>query len=136
MSTAASVAETTRAARRPLELAGRVCTWLIVVQLAVSGVLLIARPEIVVTTVRHLGYPDYFSPMLGAAKLLAALAIAHPRAGVLAEWAYAGATFDVLAVVVSHAALRDPVGETLAPLAILAVIAASYVAFRERREER
>jgi hypothetical protein len=134
MSTVTST-EAVRVEPRSFELVAKGCTWLLLAQLVVSGLMLIARPGMVLTVVQHLGYPDYFPVMLGVAKLLAALAIAHPRAGLLAEWAYAGATFDVIAVMVSHAAVRDPVGETLAPLVVLAVIAVSYVGFRARKEE-
>jgi hypothetical protein len=132
MATTASM-DAVRTDRRPFDLVAQVCTWILIAQLVLSGVMLIARPAIVVTVIRHLGYPDYFPVMLGAAKLLAAVAIVRPR-GLPTEWAYAGATFDVIAVVFSHAALRDPIGETLAPLAVLAVIAVSYVGFRERKE--
>lgn len=111
-----------------------VCTWVLVTQLALSGGLLLMRPGFVVAVVHHLGYPDYFPVLLGVAKLLGAMAIARPR-GVVTEWAYAGATFDVLAVVASHAALGDSVGETLAPLGVLVVIVASYAGFRARKED-
>jgi len=134
MTTVAST-EVVRDAGRSFALVGRICTWLLVAQLLSSGVMLLARPEVVRSVVAHLGYPDYFPVILGAAKLLGALAIAHPRGGVLAEWAYAGATFDVVAVVASHAALGDSLGETLAPLVVLAVIAGSYARFRARKEE-
>jgi hypothetical protein len=123
-------------ARRAGAAIARTATWLLVAQLFVSGLLLMARPDFVLAVIRHLGYPDYFPLLLGGAKVLAALAIADPRGGVLAEWAHAGATFDVIAVVLSHAARGDSIGETLAPLVVLALIAASYASFRARKEER
>ncbi len=124
-----------RLERQPLRAIGRACTWFLVAQLLFSGAMLIARPELVTTVVRHLGYPNYFPVLLGTAKLLAALAIVRPGSGTLAEWAYAGLTFDVIAVVVSHAALHDSAAETLAPLVVLAVIAGSYLLDPARREE-
>jgi DoxX-like protein len=115
--------------------AARVATWLVVAQLTLSGALLLARPELVTTVIRHLGYPDYFPVILGTAKLLGALAIAHPRHRTLAEWAYAGATFDVLAVVASHAAIGDPIHETIVPLVVLVPLAVSYTQRRAHEEE-
>lgn len=113
----------------------RGATWLLVGQLLFSGVMMLARPPVVVSVIRRLGYPDYFPVILGVAKLLAALAIAYPRSATLTEWAYAGLTFDIVAVVASHVAMGDALGETLAPLAVLALIAVSYTAHRERRED-
>jgi hypothetical protein len=133
MSTAASTMAV-RPRGRPRAAFTTVCTWILVAQLALSGGLLLARPAFVMTVVRHLGYPDYFPVVLGVAKLLGAMAIAR-ASGVVTEWAYAGATFDVLAVVASHAALGDAVGETLAPLGVLAVIVVSYAGFHQRKED-
>jgi len=119
--------------------ASRTVTWiangatvLLVTQLAVSGVLLILRPTIMTDVVRHLGYPDYFPPMLGVAKLLAAIAIAYPRVPVLTEWAYAGVVFDLLAVVVSHSAIHDAMRARAEPLPILVLVAVSYVGVHAR----
>ena len=124
-----------RVAQGRFGLIARGCTWLVLAQLVVSGTLLLTRPPLVREVVSHLGYPAYFPILLGAAKLLAALAIGVPGSGVLAEWAYAGSTFDVVAVVFSHVAVADPLRETLAPLGILGVIAVSYLGARGRKDK-
>ena len=53
----------------------------------------LARAPAVVAGMSHLGYPGYFASILGAWKVLGALAIAAPRFPRLKEWAYAGIVF-------------------------------------------
>jgi hypothetical protein len=98
-------------------------------QLAFSSTMLLLRPSIVMTVVRHLGYPDYFPLGLGAAKFLALVVLAVPSPRRLKEWAYAGATFDLLAASVSHFAVGDSLVRCLSPLPILLILAGSYVSF-------
>jgi uncharacterized membrane protein YphA (DoxX/SURF4 family) len=49
----------------------------------------------------HLGYPMYFIPFIGFAKLLGSIAILIPGLNKLKEWAYAGLTFDLIGAVYS-----------------------------------
>lgn len=48
-----------------------------------------------------LGYPDYFIPFIGVAKLLGSLAICMPFFNKIKEWAYAGLFFDLIAAMYS-----------------------------------
>jgi hypothetical protein len=48
-----------------------------------------------VNYMNHLGYPDYFIPFIGYAKLAGIGAILIPGFPRLKEWAYAGITFDL-----------------------------------------
>jgi uncharacterized membrane protein YphA (DoxX/SURF4 family) len=50
----------------------------------------------------HLGYPDYFIPFIGVAKLLGSIAILIPGFNKIKEWAYAGLTFDLIGAVYSN----------------------------------
>src|SRR5689334_4592949 len=75
--TTLSIAET--AAPPRLGWLATACTFLVVVQLAASGAMMIVHPAPVLAMLRHLGYPDYFATMLGVAKVLGAVAIAVPR---------------------------------------------------------
>src|SRR5215470_9799101 len=102
---------------------------LLLLQLAFSSTMLLLRPGIVMTVVRHLGYPDYFPLGLGAAKLLALVVLALPGPQRLKEWAYAGASFDLLAASVSHFAVGDSLIRCLSPLPILLIVAVSYFSF-------
>ncbi|MFN8264716.1 MAG: DoxX family protein [Chitinophagaceae bacterium] len=49
----------------------------------------------------HLGYPDYFIPFIGVAKLLGSIAILIPGFPRIKEWAYAGLFFDLVGAVYS-----------------------------------
>lgn len=49
----------------------------------------------------HLGYPDYFIPFIGVAKLLGSIALLIPGFPRIKEWAYAGLFFDLVGAVYS-----------------------------------
>ena len=92
----------------------------------IGCVLSISQSEQVVTGLTHLGYPAYFGSLLGAWKLLGAIAITVPGLPRLKEWAYAGFVFDLTAAAFSHAAVGDPTGDVVAPLVFLALVMASW----------
>lgn len=63
-----------------------------------------------------LGYPEYFIPFTGWAKLIGAIVILIPGLNRVKEWAYAGLFFDLIAVVYSSIAVAgavDPLMLTL-----------------------
>ena len=63
-----------------------------------------------------LGYPEYFIPFTGWAKLIGSIVILIPGAGRVKEWAYAGLFFDLIAVVYSSLAVSpafDPLMLTM-----------------------
>jgi hypothetical protein len=76
---------------------------------------------------RTLRYPDYLLLILGPCKVLAALALLHPRTRLLREWAYAGITINALGAFASHCAVRDDLSSTIAPLVMQALAAGSYL---------
>lgn len=49
----------------------------------------------------HLGYPNYFMPFIGVAKILGSIAILIPGFPTLKEWAYAGLAYDLIGAVYS-----------------------------------
>ena len=57
----------------------------------------------------QLGYPVYFIPFSGYAKLIGAITILIPGLKTIKEWAYAGLFFDLIAVVYSSIALSGTV---------------------------
>jgi hypothetical protein len=57
----------------------------------------------------QLGYPIYFIPFTGWAKLIGAIVILIPGLKTIKEWAYAGLFFDLVAVVYSSIALSGTV---------------------------
>jgi hypothetical protein len=74
----------------------------------------------------HLGYPSYFSTLLGVWKLLGAIALLAPRWPLLKEWAYAGLFFDFSSAIVSHAAAGDDLAALIGPLLSIVALAASW----------
>jgi hypothetical protein len=73
----------------------------IVTGLFCAFMLFSAIPDIMVTPeavtfITSLGYPKYFIPFIGVAKLLGVIAILVPGFPIVKEWAYAGLFFDLL----------------------------------------
>ena len=85
---------------------------------------LTAAPE-AVENFRHVGYPQQLRVLLGIGKLAGALVLLLPRLPGLKEWAYAGFTFMWIAAVVAHYLAAD--GKSLLPVALLGMLAVSYV---------
>jgi hypothetical protein len=103
-------------------------TGVLAAMFAFSGALFLAGPPDVVAGFRHLGYPDYFRPLLGLAKLLGVAALLlPPPSPVLREWAYAGFTFTCLAAAYSHAMSGDAFGKVVPSIFALALVMTSYL---------
>ena len=81
----------------------------------------------------ELGYPTFFVPFIGAAKLLGVIAILVPGFHRLKEWAYAGLFFDLIGATYSIVAVGKPEG-VLFMILPLALAIASYVFYQKRRK--
>jgi len=66
---------------------------------AIPDIMMVDEAVIFIT---HLGYPKYFIPFIGVAKLLGSLAILIPSFIKIKEWAYAGLFFDLIGAVYSN----------------------------------
>lgn len=100
-----------------------------------EGVLvaLTSRTELAIEGVRHLGYPDYFGPLLAIFKVAGALVLIIPAIdGRVKEWAYAGIGFVFISAAVSHGAVDGFGGQTIFPIVALGILAASYVTYHKR----
>jgi uncharacterized membrane protein YphA (DoxX/SURF4 family) len=73
-----------------------------------------------------LGYPPYFSVILGIAKILGVMALLVPGAPRTKEWAYAGFTFTLIGAFFSHLASGQQ-REAAMPLVALFILATSYL---------
>lgn len=62
----------------------------------------------------QLGYPVYFIPFTGFAKLIGSIIILIPGLRTIKEWAYAGLFFDLIAAVYSGIALSGTVDPMMA----------------------
>ena len=99
----------------------------------IGGYLHLTRDPQVMTTLAHLGYPPYFATILGVWKTLGAIAIVAPGFARLKEWAYAGFFFDLTGAAATRAFVGDGVVDIIAPLAFLALVAASWALQPARR---
>jgi uncharacterized membrane protein YphA (DoxX/SURF4 family) len=99
----------------------------------IGGYLHLTRDPQVMTTLAHLGYPPYFATILGVGNLLGAIAVVVPGFPRLKEWAYAGFFFNLTAAAATRAFVGDGVAHILAPLAFLALVAASWALQPARR---
>ncbi|MDI1428631.1 DoxX family protein [Polyangium sorediatum] len=103
-----------------------VATGLLGFAFAAGGLGDLSRSPQVMEGMTHLGYPPYFATILGAWKVLGAVALLVPRFPRLKEWAYAGIIFDLTGAAASHAASGDPAGKVITPLVLVAIAAASW----------
>lgn len=76
---------------------------------------------------KHLGYPLYFIPFIGVAKLLGSLAILIPSFKKIKEWAYAGLIFDLIGAVYSNIMVDGFQPGMLMMLVVFGVVIISYL---------
>jgi uncharacterized membrane protein YphA (DoxX/SURF4 family) len=116
-------------------------TYWILTGLAAAMILLssipniLSVPDAVALVVNHLGYPAYFLPMIGVAKLFGAVAILIPGFPRIKEWAYAGLIYDLSAAIYSAISVGDPAGKWLPILVPIILLASSYVFHHKRLKE-
>jgi uncharacterized membrane protein YphA (DoxX/SURF4 family) len=79
-----------------------------------------------------LGYPPYFTPFIGVAKILGCLAILLPVSPRLKEWAYAGLAFDLIGAIYSQLAAFPFSPAMLFMLAWILPGVISYIYFHKR----
>ncbi len=79
----------------------------------------------------QLGYPTYFIPFIGVAKLLGVAAILLPGYPRIKEWAYAGLMFDLIGALYSVKMSQPGLG-WLGMLLPLGFAVASYVLYRKK----
>lgn len=94
----------------------------------------LSAPEAVKGMHGGLGYPLYFIPFIGTAKLLGVLALLLPVYHRIKEWAYAGLFFDLMGATVSLVAAGQGAN---APFMVLPLGFAvlSYVFFRRKQTQ-
>jgi len=79
-----------------------------------------------------MGYPLYFIPFIGLAKIAGAIVILVPGYPRLKEWAYAGLTFDLIAAAYSLYHTPNPEGPWWSMLIFLALDAAAYIYYHKK----
>lgn len=81
--------------------------------------------------IAHLGYPPSFAVLMGALKVLGAVALLIPALPRAKEWVYAGFVFNLIGAAWSHAWLGE-VGGAAAPAILGLFLVASYLLRPER----
>ena len=79
-----------------------------------------------VEIMEQLGFPNYFSSVLGVWKIAGVVAILIPKFPLLKEWAYAGFFFVMSGAIVSHLAVADGAVELFAPTFLLILTVVSW----------
>ncbi|THU38164.1 DoxX family protein [Niastella caeni] len=93
---------------------------------------IISHPMAIQGMHEELGYPVYFVPFIGVAKLLGVAAILIPGFHRLKEWAYAGLFFDLIGATFSIVAIGKP--DWMFMVLPLGLATASYVFYNRRRK--
>ncbi len=80
-----------------------------------------------------MGYPVYFIPWIGIAKILGAIAILLPKLPArMKEWAYFGFFMDLSTAIYSFVALGEPVSGYAPMFIFVGVLIAAYVLHHKR----
>ena len=96
---------------------------------------LTSQTEMAREGIRHLGYPEYFGPMITAFKVAGSLAIMLPKVPArLKEWAYAGFVFDFLCASISNTVVDGFSFNSVFPLIVLAVLMVSYYTYHKLQD--
>lgn len=81
----------------------------------------------------RMGYPVYFIPWIGVAKILGALAILLPMVPArVKEWAYFGLFMDLVTAIYSFFALGEPLLNVLPMFVFVAVLVGAYILHHKR----
>ncbi len=103
-----------------------VTTVLVVIVMGVSGALAIAHSPAYMKALAHLGYPAYFSNLLGIGKLIGVCVLLAPGSPRLKEWAYPVFGITVISACYSHFNAGDG-WVMLDPLVTLVLLCVSYL---------
>ena len=110
------------------------CTILFAAFMAMSAIPDVLSMPIAVKGMHEgLGYPLYFIPFIGVAKLLGTVAILVPGYPRLKEWAYAGLSFDLAGATYSIIASGQPASAWAFMIVPIALAVSSYVFYQKTR---
>jgi hypothetical protein len=94
--------------------------------MAASGALAISHASRFMKALAHLGYPPYFSNLLGIGKIAGVCVLLSPGLAKLKEWAYVAFGITVLSACYSHFNAGDGL-LALEPLVTFAALMISYL---------
>ena len=110
-------------------------TGLMSAMMLMAGIMYFVSPE-VKQEFAHSGFPDFFRIELGAAKIIAALALILPMIPTrIREWAYAGLGIVLISAIYMHISLGDSADKLGGPIFACVLLSASYIT-RMRMQEK
>lgn len=81
---------------------------------------------------KHLGYPDYFAPLLNICKVIGSLLLIIPKVPTrYKEWAYAGFGFDFIFAFASIIAVDGLGAIAIIPIVAMFILVASYLTYHK-----
>lgn len=92
----------------------------------------ILKDEEAIKFIATLGYPEYFVPFIGYAKILGVIGILVPGYPRIKEWAYAGLVFDLVGAVYSQVATSGFVVQETFMILPLTLAALSYLFYHKK----
>lgn len=92
----------------------------------------IISAPVAVEGMTQIGYPSYFIPFIGVAKLLGVIAILIPGYPRIKEWAYAGLAFDLIGATYSIISAGKPASDWL-PMALPLLLATGSYLFYHKK---
>ena len=84
-----------------------------------TGIVQLIKMDEEMEMMSHLGYPLYFTTILGIWKLLGSIAILVSKVPLIKEWAYAGFFFAMTGAIFSHLAVQDPLTDIFGPTLLI-----------------
>lgn len=117
--------------QKPWKIAFYVSTVLLSAGMLLGGYFDTVKAPAALQAFTHLGYPAYFSVIIGVAKILGVIGIWQTKVRFLREWAYAGFCFDLVGALVSHWAVGDAFAQHVPALVNLGIFTISYALFRK-----
>jgi hypothetical protein len=108
----------------------KIIYWVFTVWLAFgmtsTGIMQLIPIDVEVDLMNRLGYPVYLLALLGAWKVLGAVAILVPGYPLVKEWAYAGMFFNMSGALYSQIIVGNGMDEIFPPILMLALIFMSW----------
>jgi hypothetical protein len=113
----------------------------IVTSLFAAFMIFTAIPDVILTPetvmfMKMLGYPDYFTPFIGVAKILGCIAILIPGYPRIKEWAYAGLAYDLIGAIYSVISVVGLDASILFMVLPVGFLIASYTLYHKRKKQR
>ncbi len=104
-----------------------VVTGLVAAGMGMSGIMYFATTDIA-ASFAQIGLPLYIVTLLGAAKLIGAVALLAPVPANVKEWTYAGFGFTFIGATWAHISTQTP---WFAPVVFLGLLIASYFFYKK-----